>query len=80
MFLKKGGAVPARGLQPKRKDARKGGPIKGPGTTTSDSIPARLSKGEYVLNAAAVKMIGKDKLDKWNNAGLQKRNAGRAAR
>jgi hypothetical protein len=28
-----------------------GGPITGPGTGTSDSIPARLSNGEYVINA-----------------------------
>lgn len=30
------------------------GPIRGPGTTTSDSILARLSRGEYVLPALAV--------------------------
>jgi hypothetical protein len=30
-----------------------GGYIAGPGTGTSDSIPARLSNGEYVVNAAA---------------------------
>ena len=30
-----------------------GGPISGPGTGTSDSIPAWLSDGEYVVNAAA---------------------------
>jgi F0F1-type ATP synthase membrane subunit b/b' len=30
-----------------------GGYISGPGTSTSDSIPARLSDGEYVINAAA---------------------------
>lgn len=30
-----------------------GGYISGPGTSTSDSIPARLSDGEYVVNAAA---------------------------
>lgn len=30
-----------------------GGPISGPGTGTSDSIPAMLSHGEYVINAAA---------------------------
>ncbi|AMS02867.1 tail length tape measure protein [Gordonia phage Vivi2] len=30
------------------------GPIQGPGTTTSDSILARLSRGEYVLPAVAV--------------------------
>ena len=35
-----------------------GGYVTGPGTSTSDSIPARLSAGEYVLNAAAVKRVG----------------------
>ncbi|KWF80086.1 phage tail tape-measure protein [Burkholderia diffusa] len=32
-----------------------GGPIAGPGTTTSDSIPAMLSNGEFVINAASTK-------------------------
>lgn len=35
-----------------------GGYVTGPGTSTSDSILARLSAGEYVLNAAAVKRVG----------------------
>lgn len=35
-----------------------GGYISGPGTSTSDSIPARLSDGEYVVKAAAVKKYG----------------------
>ena len=35
-----------------------GGPISGPGTATSDSIPAWLSNGEYVLNADAVRKVG----------------------
>ncbi len=30
-----------------------GGPVSGPGTSTSDSILARLSNGEYVVNAEA---------------------------
>lgn len=37
-----------------------GGLIRGPGTSTSDSIPARLSVGEYVVNAAAVQQYGVD--------------------
>lgn len=57
-----------------RKDLRRGGNVKGPGTETSDSIPARLSNGEYVLNAESVKMIGKARLDKINQAGLSARN------
>lgn len=37
---------------------RKMGHIEGPGTGTSDSIPAMLSDGEFVLTAKAVKGIG----------------------
>ena len=40
------------------KTARAGGPINGPGTGTSDSIPARLSDGEFVMTAAAVRGAG----------------------
>jgi hypothetical protein len=39
--------------------ARAGGHIKGPGTGTSDSIPAMLSDGEFVMTAKAVKGAGK---------------------
>lgn len=35
-----------------------GGLIRGPGTGTSDSIPAWLSNGEYVINAASVRQVG----------------------
>jgi len=35
--------------------AATGGLIRGPGTSRSDSIPARLSDGEYVVNAEATK-------------------------
>ncbi len=35
-----------------------GGYVSGPGTGTSDSIPARLSNGEFVMNAAAVQKYG----------------------
>lgn len=35
-----------------------GGPVYGPGTSTSDSIPAMLSNGEYVVQAAAVNRYG----------------------
>ena len=43
-----------------------GGMITGPGSGTSDSIPAMLSNGEYVINAAAVKNIGVPMLDRIN--------------
>ncbi len=39
-----------------------GGYITGPGTGTSDSIPAMLSNGEYVVKAAAVDYYGVEKL------------------
>lgn len=35
-----------------------GGPVYGPGSGTSDSIPARLSHGEFVVRAAAVRQPG----------------------
>ncbi|OQS32595.1 phage tail tape measure protein [Chromobacterium haemolyticum] len=35
-----------------------GGPVFGPGTATSDSIPAMLSNGEFVVKAAAVDHYG----------------------
>lgn len=35
-----------------------GGPIYGAGTSRSDSIPAMLSNGEYVIQASAVKQYG----------------------
>jgi hypothetical protein len=34
------------------------GPVNGPGTGTSDSIPARLSDGEFVMTAKAVRGAG----------------------
>lgn len=49
----------------------KGGEVDGPGTSTSDSIPAMLSDGEYVINAAAVRKVGTDFLDKINKMGLK---------
>ena len=38
-------------------EAAVGGLIRGPGTGTSDSIPAMLSDGEYVINAKATSMF-----------------------
>ena len=39
------------------------GPVDGPGSEVSDSIPARLSDGEFVLTAKATDEIGSDNLD-----------------
>ena len=43
-----------------------GGYIIGPGTGISDSIPAMLSNGEYVIRSAAVDRIGVGTLDAIN--------------
>lgn len=40
-----------------------GGLVSGPGTGTSDSIPARLSNGEYVMPADTVRHYGRDFMD-----------------
>lgn len=56
--------------------AATGGFIRGPGTGTSDSVPARLSAGEYVLRADRVKDIGVDVLDAIN-FGLSRPNVRR---
>jgi len=53
-----------------------GGRVYGPGTTTSDSIPAWLSKDEYVLKASAAKAIGYENLDRLNGADTQPLKAG----
>lgn len=44
-----------------------GGYVTGAGTSRSDSIPAMLSNGEYVLNASAVKRIGVPRLNAMNH-------------
>lgn len=38
------------------------GPVEGPGSEVSDSIPARLSDGEFVFTAKATDQIGADRL------------------
>jgi hypothetical protein len=48
------------------------GGVKGPGTGTSDSIPAYLSNGEYVLRASAVSQYGVPFLDALNAERLHK--------
>jgi tape measure domain-containing protein len=57
-----------------------GGYVSGPGTSTSDSIPARLSHGEYVVNARAVSRLGVSFLDAINGLSAGPRvSAGRLA-
>ena len=75
--LADGGAVAKGGKGLRRKDfSTKGGEVEGPGNEVSDSIPAMLSDGEFVLNAGAVKMVGKDTLEQVNKAGLRFREDG----
>jgi len=49
-----------------------GGYISGAGTGTSDSIPAMLSNGEYVLKANAVKYYGTDFMNSLNQMQVQR--------
>ncbi|WP_341523003.1 tape measure protein [Pseudomonas sp. G.S.17] len=55
-----------------------GGMISGPGTGTSDSILARLSAGEFVMNAAAVRAYGPGLLAQMNALQLPSFAAGGA--
>lgn len=50
----------------------RGGHIRGPGTGTSDSILARLSNGEFVMRAAAVRAYGPALLEKMNGLRIPK--------
>jgi soluble lytic murein transglycosylase len=50
-----------------------GGHVRGPGTPTSDSIPANLSDGEYVVNARATQAFGVQNLDRINQGLLDSR-------
>ena len=47
-----------------------GGYVRGAGTGTSDSIPARLSNGEYVIRASSVSRAGVALLDDLNDNGV----------
>lgn len=49
-----------------------GGHVKGAGTGTSDSIPAMLSNGEYVIRSSVVKALGVDFFDALNGKKMKK--------
>lgn len=53
-----------------------GGLVTGIGTATSDSNPYMLSRGEYVVKAKAVDLLGKDTLDEINKGRLPAYSAG----
>lgn len=64
------------GLLGNVKQFASGGLVTGPGTSTSDSIQARLSAGEFVVNAAAVKRVGVGFLQSLNGLSQGPRVAG----
>ena len=54
------------------------GPVEGPGSAVSDSIPARLSDGEFVFTAKAANQIGVERLQSMmEDAEMQADSAGR---
>lgn len=60
--------VGTTGAQPPQVDGyATGGLVRGAGSGTSDSIPALLSNGEYVIRAAAVSRLGQGFLDLLNH-------------
>jgi hypothetical protein len=52
------GAAAVTAILVARNNFAEGGLVTGPGTGTSDSIPAWLSNGEYVMPAATVERLG----------------------
>lgn len=66
-----GGGFAARWSRAFGKGLATGGSVDGPGTGTSDSIPAMLSNGEYVLNAQAVDRLGVPFLNGLNTGRLR---------
>lgn len=66
-----GGGFATRWSKAFGKGLATGGSVDGPGTGTSDSIPAMLSNGEYVLNAQAVDRLGVPFLNGLNTGRLR---------
>lgn len=62
-----GAAAGVQIAQIKSQSFATGGYVSGKGTSTSDSIPANLSDGEYVLKADAVRKLGLRTLERLNN-------------
>jgi len=67
----------AQEYQERMKNFSTGGPVSGPGTGTSDDIPAMLSTGEYVMKQSAVQKFGTGYMDAINRGVMPKfRNQG----
>jgi len=60
-------------------DMREGGESEGPGTGTSDDIPAMLSDGEFVMTAAATKGAGSFNVNK-TKSGIELISGGKSSR
>ena len=56
------------------------GKVEGPGTGVSDSIPARLSDGEFVITEKATSMLGADNLQKMMDDAERMADGGKATR
>jgi len=67
------------GAAVKELDMRNGGESAGPGTGTSDDIPAMLSDGEFVMTAKATRGAGAFKLNK-KKSGIELVQGGKASR
>lgn len=52
-----------------------GGPVSGPGTSSSDSIPARLSNGEFVQPASSTSYYGADFMEALRRRDIPSRTA-----
>jgi hypothetical protein len=65
-----GAQIPIGSLLAAKSGHAAGGLVHGPGTSTSDSIHARLSAGEYVMQAAAVSHYGRAIFDAMNARNL----------
>lgn len=66
------GSTPVGPIQVQAGGRARGGYVEGPGTSLSDSIPAMLSNGEFVVNARSTEMFG-GLLNLINSAGNQPR-------
>jgi hypothetical protein len=66
------GSTPVGPIQVQAGGRARGGYVSGQGTGTSDSIPAMLSNGEFVVNARSTSMFG-GLLNAINSAGQQPR-------
>jgi hypothetical protein len=60
------GAVIKNLFKKSEKGFATGGYVSGPGSEKSDSIPARLSNGEYVISAKSVRKYGRQTFDSLN--------------